>query len=144
MNHALTSLMARLKSQLEELNTEQLALKEKIRTLDKAALLIKSRLLDALKIPACILPEQEISRLHFIISEQQKHDDLQNQKMDYEKLLFSYKESHLRLSTELKLLRKYQDRRDQNEKKTLQLVLEKEMDDWALQKTLRNCRPGDR
>ncbi|RAP36958.1 hypothetical protein B1207_05880 [Legionella quinlivanii] len=134
MNQALTSLMTRLKSQLEELNTEQLALKEKIRTLDKAALLIKSRLLDALKIPACILPEQEISRLHFIISEQQKHDDLQNQKMDYEKLLFSYQESHLRLSTELKLLRKYQDRREQNEKKTLQLVLEKEMDDWALQK----------
>ncbi|KTD45376.1 hypothetical protein Lqui_2847 [Legionella quinlivanii] len=144
MNQALTSLMNRLKRQLEELNTEQLALREKIKALDKAALLIKSRLIDSLKVPACILPELEISRLHFIICEQQKHDDLQNQKMDYEKLLFSYQENHLRLSTELKLLGKYQDRREQNEKKTHELIIEKEMDNWALQQTLRNCRPDDR
>lgn len=77
---------------------------------------IKAELAKALEIPAHIIPEQEISRLNFVIARQQQYDDLQMRAMDYEKLLAIFQERHLRLKTELKTLEKYRERNALKEK----------------------------
>ncbi|KTC68308.1 hypothetical protein Lbir_2910 [Legionella birminghamensis] len=135
MNLALSSLMNKLKKQIEALNNEQLTVREKIKTLEMEAVGIKAELAKALEIPAHIIPEQEISRLNFVIARQQQYDDLQMRAMDYEKLLAIFQERHLRLKTELKTLEKYRERNALKEKKAAESIAEKEMDTWALLKS---------
>ncbi len=110
MNKTLNALMIKLKWQLTEVQ-QQLAVKLKeINEVDAQLHAIVQRMLKASSTPSVILPEKEIASLHFIMAQQQQHDEHRSNKVALMSEQEKLQTKKIRLDTELRMLEKYQER----------------------------------
>lgn len=133
MNKTLCALMTKLQWQLTELD-QQLQILEQQRDVMKEQLREnQNSITRASAIPACILPEKEIARLHFMIGESQKQDEL----ITIQAELLSQKNQvisrQIRLNTELKMLEKHQNNQLVQKQRQAVLLEQNNSDEWVLQ-----------
>jgi len=135
MNKTLTALLAKISRQLKESGQSLIQLTEELAALQKKQTEKQNQLTNACAIPAVIHPEQEISRLNFIVRCQQElqNFELENRELENKKSIF--KERLLRLNLELKMLEKYLLNQKNIEQKKRTLVEQNYQDEWVLQRS---------
>lgn len=126
MNNSLNTLIKKIQFQIEELDQQIAAASDKIKQIDEQLGAIRDSLEKSLTIPAFILPEKEISRLNFIIKQQQSIDEIGTEKTQYESQITCIENRKKRLKIELKMLEKYQAK---VQEKTLKIAQKKDATD---------------
>lgn len=136
MNKALSILMKKLAWQIEEAEQEFSERANNIVQLEQELIAIRQVLENALTLPATFLPEKEISRLNFIIRQQQLLDDVGVQKNQSEYQQQCLHKRCLRLRSELAMLEKYHQQQLSEEGKIQQKKEQTCADDQHLQHQL--------
>ena len=90
MNKTLRALMTKLQWQLGELSQQLLPIEQQLAALEHQLFEHQQKITKAYAIPAFILPEREIARLHFMICQQQRQDELKTIKTVNLKKIHSY------------------------------------------------------
>jgi hypothetical protein len=134
MNKTLAALIIKLSWQLKEINLVQEEIIQELTKLHKKLAVTQEKIQQACSIPVIINPEQEISRLNFIVRCQQEYENLSIEKKEFESRQAQLKERQLRLNTELKMLEKYQLKQKKNEQHNALSLEQKEHDELALQR----------
>jgi hypothetical protein len=134
MNKTLYALMTKLQWQLSELTQQLTPIEQQLEMLEQQLIENKKKVDEALAIPAFILPECEISRLHFIMSQQQKHDRLNVEKTAFMAQKNTINAKKTRLNIELKMLEKYQLNQSKEKQQHMLLIQQNLSDEWALQR----------
>ena len=134
MNKTLHALMTKLQWQLSSLHQQLLTLEQQIATLDKQLNEHQQKMLNACAIPAFILPEREIARLHFMLHQQQLQDGLTTHKNALLSQFATLNSRHTRLNTELRMLEKHQENQLKNQQQKLVLKQQLLIDEWVLQR----------
>ncbi len=134
MNKTLRSLLTQLEWQRNALNPQLLAIEQQLLNLEKKNQDSQQKIRNSCIIPAAILPEIEVVRLHFILREQQNQDERNVQKTDLESQHRALKLQQIRLNTELKLLEKYQARQRKQQQQQALMIQQNNSDEWILQR----------
>lgn len=133
MNKTLQALMTKLQWQLTDLDNQLHALDQQLDHLELLMSDNQKKIDNACETPAFIVPEKEIARLNFIITESQRQDSLSLSKTE----LLSQKDRlatrKVRLNIELKMLEKHQSNQQGNERLKGIAAEQKNADEWALQ-----------
>ena len=80
------------------------------------------------------MPEREISRLHFMIRQQQQQDELNTNKTALLSQQLTLNSRQLRLNTELKMLEKHQENQLKNTQQQRIVKQQNDSDEWVLQR----------
>ncbi|CDZ77057.1 hypothetical protein BN59_01336 [Legionella massiliensis] len=134
MNKTLAALVTKLTWQLAEINQSSALLAEQMQSLQNKLAIIQEQIENASQLPAQIQPEQEISRLNFLVRSQEDRENLALQKKELLAQQTQLKTRQLRLNTELIMLEKYQEKQQKNEQKKTLAIEQKESDEWIVQR----------
>ena len=134
MNKTLYALMTKLQWQLSEITQQLIPIEQQLDTLEQQLIENKKKVEEAFAIPAFILPERDISRLHFMMSQQQKHDRLNTEKHVFMSRKATLNARQTRLNIELKMLEKYQHNQSKTKQQHLLLKQQNLSDEWVLQR----------
>ena len=115
MSHPLAALTQKLTWQLYELDKQLSSFDEQLALLDQKTQENQQKIIGSSEIPACILPEQEMARLNFMLIQQKQQDDYTTQKKTLLSQRELIKERHIRLKTELKMIEKHQAAKQKHE-----------------------------
>jgi hypothetical protein len=108
MNKTLSALINKLSWQLEAINQLFEVHIRDLAMVEEKRKLLQGQIQKASKIARLIHPEQEISRLNFIVHCQQEHENLDLKKKEFEYRLSQLQTQKMRFYTEIKLLENYQ------------------------------------
>lgn len=134
MNKTLKALSTKLKWQLNDLCLQLQTVEQQLAKITKQSLDNRKRIDNACHIPAIIVPEQEIARLHFIISQQQSLDDLKIEQQHLKSKKESLQLRQKRLNIELKMLEKYQLTQRESKHTAALKTQQNDSDEWILQR----------
>jgi len=134
MNKTLRALMTKLQWQLSELSQQLVPLEQQLATLEQQLDENQQKVIKACVIPAFILPEREIARLHFMIHQQQQQDELNTTKTALLSQQATINSQKIRLNIELKMLEKHQEGQLKNKRRQMILTQQNENDEWILQR----------
>lgn len=134
MNKTLRALLTQLECQRNALNQQLLAIEQQLLNLEQKCQESQQKISNSCTIPAIILPEQEMARLHFILREQQYQDDWSGQKTALHAQKAVLKSRQIRLNTELKLLEHYQDQQLKQTQRQALLTQQNKSDEWVVQR----------
>lgn len=134
MNKTLIALMNKLSWQLNEVSQALQTITNEQANLQKTDAGLQKQLQKACATTTIIYPEQEISRLHFIMHKQQQSEHLKLKMKELEAQQAQLEERKIRLHTELKMLDRYQEK--QQEKALANEIYRQQntIDEWVLQR----------
>lgn len=134
MNKTLIALMNKLSWQLNEVSQTLQTIINEQANLQEADAELQKQLQKACATTAIIYPEQEITRLHFIMHKQQEREHLKLEMKELEAQQAQLEERKIRLHTELKMLDRYQEK--QQEKALANEISQQQntIDEWVLQR----------
>lgn len=121
MNKTLSALMAKLTWQLNEVTRQLQAIDVQCLNLQEKFKDTERQTAEASAIPITH-PEQELARLNFIIQHQRQYEDLSIEKKFLESRRSQLQARQSRLYTELKMLKKYQEKQQKNDSPKALLV----------------------
>ncbi|MBA2709670.1 MAG: hypothetical protein H0U57_03635 [Tatlockia sp.] len=132
MNKKLNALRTKLSSQLSALDENLQKVSELLSTLKKKQAIKQEQIEKASATPAIINPEQEISRLNFIVHCHQESEHLSIEIREMESHQTTLKERFLRINIELKMLEKHFENQIKKEHENALALQQKNLDEWVL------------
>ncbi|WP_028388032.1 hypothetical protein [Legionella fairfieldensis] len=133
MNKTLLALMKKIDWQLNNLYQHSHTIRAEQDELNKKVAEVKQKISDACATSAIINPEQEITRLNFMMQQQQIHENLIIKKKELDTHYMQLQEKQIRLTRELKMLEKYQEKKKNTAQKNIAIKEQKISDEWTLQ-----------
>ena len=134
MNKTLQALMKKLHWQLSELRLQLQAVDQQLAQINQQRDDNQQKIVKACAIPAFIMPEREISRLHFMIRQQQQQVELNTNKTALLSQQLTLNSRQLRINTELKMLEKHQENQLKNTQQQRIVKQQNDSDEWVLQR----------
>lgn len=134
MSKLLHSLTTKLAWQLNELSHNLHLIEEDILFLKQQLDNSRQKISSTCTIPAFILPEQEMARVHFVRQQLQQQDELKTKKAALLAEKNTLTSQLTRLKTELKMLEKYQEAKHKIQQQHILLTQQNNSDEWVLQR----------
>ncbi|MBA3537491.1 MAG: hypothetical protein H0T84_12945 [Tatlockia sp.] len=132
MSKTLIALKSKLCWQRNDLNQMLARIDEELTALKENLAQRQEQIHKACATSVIINPEQEISRLNFIVRYQLEHENLSLEKKELESQQSQLKQRHLRLTSELKMLEKHQTNKEKVEIENTLIKEQKDIDEWVL------------
>lgn len=133
MNKTLSALKTKLLWQIQELDQQALRINQALKQLREELLTLRQTVQQACLTPAHLLPEQEVSRLNFMVLKQHEEDQLLIKMKELVAQEDAILLKKLRLDTEMAMLGKHEENQRQAKRKEKSTREQNALDEWVLQ-----------
>ena len=130
----MNALFTKLQWQLQEVCQTLLDLEKEMSVLDKEITDNQQKIFNSCIIPAFILPEQEIARVHFMTLQNKNQEQLHTRKTMLLAEQTTLQREQIRLNTELKMLEKHQNGKLKIQQQQALQTQQNNSDEWILQR----------